>query len=54
MEFTSLENDLLRFKVLLGVPEVPNPPKMGRVSPCLFNDLQKTASERDQKAPKNT
>jgi hypothetical protein len=54
MKFTSLQSDLLRFKVLLGVPEAPNPPKLGRVSPCLFANLHKTSNKQMEKMPKNT
>jgi hypothetical protein len=47
-------NGLLKYEVLLGVPEALIPPKLGRVSSCLFANLHKTASKQRQKMPKNT
>jgi hypothetical protein len=49
MEITSLQSDLLRFTVLLGVLEAPNPPKMGRVSPCLFANLHQNSKQTNGK-----
>jgi hypothetical protein len=54
MKFTVFSNDLLRYSVLLGVPEAPNPPKLGRVSSCLFANLHKIESKQMQRIPKNT
>jgi hypothetical protein len=54
MRFTSLQNGLGRYKVLLGVPNAPNPPNFGRISPCLFANLHKTTNKTMQKMAKNT
>ena len=35
------------------VPKALNPPQFGRVSPCLFTNLQKIATKWKQKMPKN-
>ena len=40
--------------MLLEVPNAPNPPNFGRIYPCLFNDLHKTANKRGHKIAKNT
>ena len=52
--FYYLQKSLGRYRVLLEVPNAPNPPNFGRISPCLFNDLHKTTNERVQKIAKNT
>jgi hypothetical protein len=54
MKFIRFYNDLERSKVLLGVPKALNPPKLGRVSPCLFVNLHKTTNKLIQKMPQNT
>jgi hypothetical protein len=54
MKFTILYNGFKRYKILLGVPEAPNPPKFGRVSPFLFSNIHKPASKPIQNMPKNT
>jgi hypothetical protein len=52
--FYNLQKALGRYRVLLEVPNAPNPPNFSRISPCLFNDLHKTANKRVQKMSKNT
>ena len=39
--------------MLPEVPNAPNLPNFGRISPCLFNDLHKTANKGVQKIAKN-
>jgi hypothetical protein len=44
--FTRFYKFLLKKGELLGVPDVPNPPKIDRVSSYLFTNLHKTASKQ--------
>ena len=48
--FTMFQKSLLKNGVLLGVPNALNLQKMGRVSPWLFPNLQKTTSLLGQNA----
>jgi hypothetical protein len=52
--FYKLQKSLGRYRVLLEVPNAPNPPNFGKISPCLFKYLQNTANKRVQKKAKNT
>jgi hypothetical protein len=45
---------LERYLVLLEVPNAPNQPNLGKISPCLFNNLHKTANKKGAKMAKNT
>jgi hypothetical protein len=53
MEFTSLQSDLLRFKVLLGVPEAPNPPKWAEF-PLVYSMTCKKQQVKEIKRPQKT
>jgi hypothetical protein len=44
----------LRGKVFPGVPNALTPPRIGRISLWMSNNLQKTANKQSQKFPKMT